>query len=77
MGSRRFELLTSAMSRRRHNQLDHEPSRINGMPLNIGYIPIKLFSFPSNIACQPPLRPRFTVGMNQYHEGCFKREEQQ
>ncbi len=25
MGSRRFELLTSAMSRRRHNQLDHEP----------------------------------------------------
>ena len=26
MGSRRFELLTSAMSRRRHNQLDHEPA---------------------------------------------------
>ena len=25
MGSLRFELKTSAMSRRRHNQLDHEP----------------------------------------------------
>ena len=26
MGPLRFELRTSAMSRRRHNQLDHEPS---------------------------------------------------
>ena len=25
MGPLRFELRTSAMSRRRHNQLDHEP----------------------------------------------------
>ncbi len=26
MGPLRFELRTSAMSRRRHNQLDHEPA---------------------------------------------------
>jgi hypothetical protein len=26
MGSLRFELKTSAVSRRRHNQLDHEPA---------------------------------------------------
>jgi hypothetical protein len=26
MGSLRFELKTSAVSRRRHNQLDHEPN---------------------------------------------------
>ena len=33
MGSRRFELLISAMSRRRHNQSDYEPIRNNEMLL--------------------------------------------
>jgi hypothetical protein len=45
MGSRRFELLTSAMSRRRHSQLDHEPAIIGKMPCNVGLSTIKLFSF--------------------------------
>ena len=36
MGPLRFELRTSAMSRRRHSQLDHEPACID-RELNPGY----------------------------------------
>jgi hypothetical protein len=40
MGPLRFELRTSAMSRRRHSQLDHEPSK--GLMLyNICHLIIK------------------------------------
>ena len=37
MGSLRFELRISAMSRRRHNQLDHEPPVV---PYNVGQVHI-------------------------------------
>ena len=40
MGPLRFELRTSAMSRRRHNQLDHEP-RDSLMLYNVCYLIIK------------------------------------
>jgi hypothetical protein len=39
MGPLRFELRTSAMSRRRHNQLDHEPG--NMMLYSICHLIIK------------------------------------
>ena len=55
MGSRRFELLTSAMSRRRHNQLDHEPAWNNEMPLNMGHMTLKLFSFSQITDCKPEI----------------------
>jgi hypothetical protein len=45
MGSRRFELLTSAMSRRRHSQLDHGPAIKLWMLINVGHLIIKKFSF--------------------------------
>ncbi len=35
MGSLRFELRISAMSRRRHNQLDHEPPVV---PYNVAFL---------------------------------------
>ncbi len=44
MGSRRFELLTSAMSRRRHNQLDHEPLKAK-CSLNMSHLIIKELLF--------------------------------
>jgi hypothetical protein len=45
MGSRRFELLTSAMSRRRHSQLDHGPAIKLWMLINVDHLIIKKFSF--------------------------------
>ena len=43
MGPLRFELRTSAMSRRRHNQLDHEPNALR--PYDIGFCSIKELVF--------------------------------
>ncbi len=43
MGSRRFELLTSAMSRRRHSQLDHGPAPVKECALKVGERSIKEF----------------------------------
>ena len=45
MGSRRFELLTSAMSRRRHSQLDHEPSKMGKCFFNLDHPNIKKLAF--------------------------------
>ena len=42
MGPLRFELRISAMSRRRHNQLDHEPLVV---PYNVLFNPIYLFRY--------------------------------
>lgn len=46
MGSRRFELLTSAMSRQRHDQLDHEPLP----PKSEGCMAFFVFNFLRKIA---------------------------
>jgi hypothetical protein len=45
MGSRRFELLTSAMSRRRHSQLDHEPAKMGKCFFNLDHPNIKKLAF--------------------------------
>lgn len=42
VGPTRFERMTSAMSRRRHNQLDHEPLVV---PYNVLFNPIYLFRY--------------------------------
>ncbi len=56
MGSLRFELRTSAMSRRRHNQLDHEPVCV--VLYSVGYPGINKFAFgePPLFVCLPQKR---------------------